>query len=85
MRTCVADISVRSMTSLLQPTSPTLVRAVFSAVLTRLMPSSTVRACPLLTVTVALPACLMACHTLLYWLMLSSHAKQSTQRLRIES
>ena len=66
MRTCVADMSCLVITSLLQPTSPTLRRAVFSAVLTRFTPSSTVRACPLLTVTVALPACLMVCHTLSY-------------------
>lgn len=56
------------MTSLLQPTKPAYLRAVFSAVLTRLTPSSTVRAWALLTVTSALPACLIAFQITSYWL-----------------
>ena len=59
IRMCVDEISFLSITSLLQPTRPDSRRATFSAVLTRFTPSSTVRACSLLTVTSALPVCFM--------------------------
>lgn len=64
------------MTSLLQPTKPAYLRAVFSAVLTRLTPSSTVRACALLTVTSALPAFLIALQITSYWLKLVAHCSE---------
>lgn len=66
--TCVEDSTSRVTTSLLQPTKPASFRAVFSAVLTLLTPSSTVRAWTLLTVTSALPVALIALQTASYWL-----------------